>query len=78
VTVRICAGKINDWLLIDREVGFVIVGTIEGDAYYRWPDGRFIQTSLLKPGQLVAAGELIRTINRVYLLGDPLQPTAIN
>ena len=78
MTVRICAGKINDWLLIDREVGFVIVGTIEGDAYYRWPDGRFIQTSLLKPGQLVAAGELIRTINRVCLLGDPLQPTAIN
>ena len=61
MTVRICAGKINDWLLIDREVGFVIVGTIEGDAYYRSPDGRFIQTSLLKPGQLVAAGELIRT-----------------
>ena len=78
MTVRICAGRINDWLLIERVDGFVIVGTIEGDAYYRWPDGRFIQTSLLKPGQLVAAGELIRTINRVYLLGDPLQPTAIN
>ena len=78
MTVRICAGKINDWMLIERVDGFVIVGTIEGDAYYRWPDGRFIQTSLLKPGQLVAAGELIRTINRVYLLGDPLQPTAIN
>ena len=78
MTVRICAGKINDWILIEREEGFVIVGSIEGDAYYRWPDGRFIQTSLLKPGQLVAPGELIRTINRVYLLGDPLQPTAIN
>lgn len=78
MTVRICAGKINNWMLIEREEGFVIAGSIEGDAFNRWPDGRFIQTSLLEPGQLVASGELIHTINQVYLLGDPLHPTSIN
>lgn len=69
---------LNDWIVIETENGQVLVGTVEADREGRWPDGSFIHTSLLRPGQTCAPHTLIFTLNSSYYLADPSASTAIN
>ncbi len=69
---------LNDWMVVETENGQVVVGTVEADREGRWPDGRLIQTSLLRPGQTITPRTLIFTFNSSYYLAEPLASTAIN
>ena len=69
---------LNDWIVVETENGQIIIGTVEADREGRWPDGRFIHTSPLRPGQTIGPRTLIFTLNSSYYLADPRASTAIN
>lgn len=69
---------LNDWMVVVIGDEQAIVGTVEADREGRWPDGRLICTSPLRPGQTMAPRTLIFTLNSSYYLAEPLASTAIN
>lgn len=46
-----------------------VVGDIHGDTEQRWPDGTVIRTSKVVSGEF-KEGEIIKTLNSTYLLGN--------
>ncbi len=60
-------GTIENWRIVDMGGYKVIVGDLYGDAKGRFLDGTYVKTSPIKAQD----GNIIRTVNSIYLLGDP-------
>lgn len=68
---------LRNWMVVrlgdHPDAPSTLIGQIAADSKGRFPDGRWIMTSLVLPhSREVSSGEIVQTRNTRYLLSDPI------
>jgi len=70
---QVVTGRLENWFPVaaHTEGHIVVWGEIYDDVHERWLDGHQVRTSYF-PERPLKEGDLIKTLNSLYLLGQPI------